>query len=242
MSSSRSPGASSRSSNASTSGPCSASPARKVRSPARTSATRYGRSPERSDTSPIARPSRDTVDSTSSGRHTFETNDCSIVRVSSGEASAGASISLLIISAMGAKTASSSNRLARPRMTRRLSSRDARNSSTRRLLPMPGSPRTETRCRRDVSAARANVSDSRFSSRPRPTSGIVRRADRTDSASTAHAVTGSAKPFACKARGAEKRTDASVRRRVVSPTTISPGPAAACSRAARFTTGPDTRN
>ena len=70
---------------------------------------------------------------------------------------------------------SSSNGLARPTSTLASSGRPARNSSATRLLPIPGSPYSVTRCPRLASRAPSNASNSSRSSRLRFTSGIVRR-------------------------------------------------------------------
>ena len=80
------------------------------------------------------------------------------------------------------------------------SGRPATNSSTTRLLPIPGSPNSVTRCPRRVSRAPSNASCSSRSSRLRFTSGIVRRPEPGWSAATGHARASSSNPFASTSR------------------------------------------
>ncbi len=105
---------------------------------------------------------------------------------------------------------------------------------------MPGSPTTVNRSGRDVVITRENERRSIASSSARPTNGIVRRADRVLRPSTQNAESCWANPLASTSRSSPKDTDRSVRVRVVSPASTSPGPAAAWSRAAALTTDPVT--
>ena len=78
----------------------------------------------------------------------------------------------------GQNVTCSSNWLGRPLSTVTSSSRPSRNSSTTRVLPIPGSPSSVTRCARLRSCTRSNVSVSSASSRRRSTNGIVERVER----------------------------------------------------------------
>ena len=70
------------------------------------------------------------------------------------------------------------------------------NSSTNRLLPMPGSPRMVTKWLRSLSRTRSNASTNRASSRRLSTSGMVRRVDRTERACAGQALSSSENPRA----------------------------------------------
>ena len=120
-----------------------------------------------------------------------------------------------------------------------------RNSSTRRVLPSPAAPSTVNRRQLRSSAARANARVRSSSSRSRPT--IVDRSARRacpvseTTSSSRWAGTGSALPLSESGSTGSASTASRTRRWVSSPIRISPGSAAASSRAAVFTASPVTR-
>ena len=134
----------------------------------------------------------------------------------------------------------SSNWLGRPLRTVTSSPRPSRNSSTTRVLPIPGSPSSVTRCARRRSCTRSNVSVSSASSRRRSTNGIVDRVERGASRITGHAAISRSNSFGRIMRISPNSTASFTSSRVVEPTRTSRGSAACCSRAPMFTSPPIT--
>ena len=131
---------------------------------------------------------------------------------------------------------------ARATSTVTSSSRQAVSSSASRDFPIPASPAMVTNAGIPVWVARARHSRRIVSSLDRPTSGMVRRAERVVRPSTGYAERSSVNPLARMFRRTPNATSDSVSVWVVPPASTSPGPAAVWSRAAAFTTGPVTRS
>ncbi len=146
------------------------------------------------------------------------------------------------IEAVGANVAESLINELLPTSVSTPGSTPAPNSSSSRDLPMPGSPTTVKSIGVPVACTRANDCRSSASSSARPTNGIVRRADRVVRPCTGNAASSVSNPFAGTVRASAKDTDVSVSARASSPTSTSPGAAAACRRAAALTTGPVIRS
>ena len=144
------------------------------------------------------------------------------------------------IAATGAKLALPAGTCACPWSTATPGSRPAKSSSARRDLPDPASPTIVTSDGVPAATTSWNASRSAFSSRPRPTNGIVRRTDLVDRPCTGCARSGSSNPLAATSRASANDTAMRVSAWVVVPTRTSPGAAAVCRRAAAFTTEPVT--
>ena len=151
-------------------------------------------------------------------------------------------ISWYTICARGQKVTSSSNGLERPARTFVPSPRPATNSSVSRLLPIPGSPRSVTRCARSRLADRSKMSFRSASSRRRSTNGIRARSvfGRARIPRTGRATRSSSNPFARSSRWSPNSTKPRASCTVVSPARISPGSAACWRRAPALTSAPIT--
>ena len=117
----------------------------------------------------------------------------------------------------------------------------ARSSSTSRDFPIPGSPISSTSMPRRARAA-SSASCRKAISRSRPTSGVSPCATPRDPAiaPTLMAWTGSRLPFTWKGSSASVSNVVPDRESTASVARICPRPAAAMSRAARFTASPFT--
>ncbi len=216
-----------------------ARPSSSARNPDRTSCTNAdssGRGPD----SPTRASSRSNVRSPSMQTRSISSRNRSAA-TSVGSSSPTPATSRTMAAA-GANVALSAPRWLRPTRTVPSGSSPARNSAASRDFPIPGSPTSVNRSGREVVMTRENACLSIASSSDLPTKGIVRRTERVLSPSTLKAASGSAKPLASTRRSSPKDTSSSASARVVRPTRISPGCAAACSRAAVLTTDPVTRS
>ncbi len=123
------------------------------------------------------------------------------------------------------------------------SSAVCRSSYSSRDLPIPGTPTTVTSCTDRSARIRASASRSAPSSRSRPTSAVLAAGqnpapNRPCVPSASHTGTGSRLPFAATGGPWLYSITARVARKVRSPTRTPFTGAAACSRAAVFTTSP----
>ena len=120
------------------------------------------------------------------------------------------------------------------------------NSHTRRDLPIPAAPTTDTRWARPSSPVACSVSLISRSWRSRPTNGgsspVTRMSPRAPATTRAarQSWTGSDLPFSSWAPASSYSIAASVARFVASPTKTLPGEAADCTRDAVFTRSPAT--
>ena len=150
------------------------------------------------------------------------------------------SIAVRIICPNGQNVTCSSYWLGRPLSTVTSSSRPSRNSSTTRVLPIPGSPSSVTRCARLRSRTRSDVSDSSASSRRRSMNGIVERVERGARRVTGQAGISPSNSLGTIMRMSPNSTAPFTNWWVVEPTSTSSGAAACCSRAPMFTSPPIT--
>jgi hypothetical protein len=117
------------------------------------------------------------------------------------------------------------------------------SSYTSRDLPIPGTPTSVTSCGDRSARTRASASRSTPSSRSRPTSAALAwcgtsTPSRARAATASHTGTGSRLPFAATGTAGRYSITARVCRNVRSPTSTPFTGAAACNRAAVFTTSP----
>ena len=130
-----------------------------------------------------------------------------------------------------------------PRTTRaRVPIRET-SSATRRDLPTPGSPRMVARRAAPDATTSSNTCSRRSRCSARPVNGVAAgRAigPKPPTSSRRYAGTGSDFPFAWSGSIASTRTASRTRRKVGSPSSTSPGPAACSSRAATLTGSPVT--
>jgi len=112
-----------------------------------------------------------------------------------------------------------------------------------RDFPVPAGALIVTSCGRDSSNARCAASMSCARSDVRPTNGPALRRAGASLAIVSRVAqrTGSGLPLRSSARGAPNRKRGPAASIVRAPTTISPGTAVCCSRAATFTASPVTR-
>ena len=229
------------SSNSNVTGRSVASPSISARNPERTSFTNADSSRRGADR-PSSASSRSTVRLSEPVTQTRSINARSRSVATFAPSSSPTPAMSRTIDAAGANVALFAVMWLRPISTVPSGSRPATNSAASRDLPMPGSPTIVNSNGRDVLTTRENERRRIASSSARPTNGMVLRADRVLSPSTGNAAKGSANPFASTRRSSPNDTMLSVNRRVVCPTTTSPTAAAACNRAALFTTDPVTRS
>ncbi len=115
------------------------------------------------------------------------------------------------------------------------------SSRARRDLPTPGEPTIETSCGWRSAMVRSSSRVSRSSSLARPTNGDTPTVSPPASNdSRRNAGTGSDLPFTVSGSRGRSWAPERTRRNVDSPTSVSPGPAACCRRAATFTASPTT--
>ncbi len=117
------------------------------------------------------------------------------------------------------------------------------SSYSSRDFPIPGTPTTVTSCTDRSARTRTSASRSTPSSRSRPTRAVLARGQnsapsRPCTRSASHTGTGSRLPFAVTGGPGRYSITPRVARKVRSPTRIPFTGAAACSRAAVFTTSP----
>ena len=115
----------------------------------------------------------------------------------------------------------------------------AMNSETRRVLPIPGSPKTVTRLARRSRTVRESAfsSSSSSCSRPMNQAAATPRGASSDRIAR-HVQSGSARPLISTGPASSTSTDPAASRRTTGPSTISPGPADCWRRAAMLTASP----
>ena len=134
----------------------------------------------------------------------------------------------LIAAAIGANVAPPDGS-HRTSTTRARSRPRAASSLARRVLPTPGDPTIDARLVRLSFSDVSSSASRRSRSLARPTNGdVTTTSGRPSSETRWNALTGSALPFSVRGGSARSCAPRRTRRKVVSPTSTSPGPAASC--------------